>query len=55
MLKMDIVEHLIKDYGLEQLLLQNDIEEETVLELLIEKGLIDLDDYLFQDMGDTDD
>lgn len=51
---MDILEHLIEDYGLETLLEQNDIEPRTVLELLINKGLIDLEDYTFGDIDDDD-
>ena len=37
---MDILEHLIEDYGLLKLLEQNDIEERTVLEMLIHKGCL---------------
>lgn len=52
---MDLLEHLLEDYGLEMLLEQNDIEQRTVLELLINKGLIDLEEYTFEDMEtDTD-
>lgn len=47
---MDILEHLIEDYGLLTLLEQNDIEERTVLEMLIHKGLIDIEDYTFEDI-----
>ena len=48
-----VIEQLVEDYGLETLLLQNDIEQAHVLELLIEKGLIDLDDYIFLDVDNT--
>lgn len=48
-----VIEQLVEDYGLETLLLQNDIEQAYVLELLIEKGLIDLDDYIFLDVDNT--
>ena len=41
---------LIESYGLAQLLEQNDITENIVLELLIERGDIDLEDYFFKDM-----
>lgn len=41
---------LIQSYGLAQLLEQNDITENVVLELLIERGDIDLGDYFFKDM-----
>lgn len=36
--------HLVEDYGLETLLEMNDIEPQTVLELLINQGMIDLED-----------
>ena len=51
-----LIEQLVEDYSLETLLLQNDIEQAYVVELLIEKGLIDLDDYIFVDdpKGDFD-
>jgi hypothetical protein len=52
---MDLLEHLLEDYGLETLLEQNDIEQRTVLEILIDKGLIDLEDYTFDDVEDVDD
>lgn len=51
---MDLLEHLIEDYGLETILEQNDIEHRTVLEILINKGLIDLEDYTFEDVPDAD-
>lgn len=52
---MDLLDHLIEDYGLETVLEQNDIEQRTVLELLIDKGMIDLDLYLYTDMDGVDD
>lgn len=36
---------LVNSYGIEQVLLDNDIEQEYVLKLLIEEELLDLDDY----------
>lgn len=45
-----LLEQLVEDYGLETILLQNDIEQAYVLDLLIEKGLIDLEDYIFTDI-----
>jgi phage head maturation protease len=41
---------LIDSYGLAKLLEMNDIPENEILELLIERGDIDLEDYFFQDM-----
>lgn len=40
---------LIDAYGLEILMLQNDIEEATVLRWLIEEDMIDMNDYFFSD------
>lgn len=40
---------LARDFGLEILLEQNDITEEKVVEILIELGLIDLDEYFYKD------
>lgn len=40
---------LARDFGLELLLEQNDLEEETVVLILIEHGLIDLDEYFYRD------
>lgn len=40
---------LARDFGLELLLEQNDIEEEKVVLVLIELGLIDLDEYFYKD------
>lgn len=38
---------LEETYGLDTILLQNDIEPWVVIELLYSSGLIDVDDYLF--------
>lgn len=44
------IDLMINSYGLLQLLDMNDITEDTVLELLVERGDIDLGDYFYQDM-----
>jgi len=41
---------LLESYGLLQLLDMNDLTEVAVLELLIDRGDIDLEDYFFKDM-----
>lgn len=41
----DKVDLLIASYGLERLLEDNDLTEEVVLTVLIEKGLVDLGEY----------
>jgi hypothetical protein len=46
---------LLDSYGLELLLKQNDIEESTVLLMLSNVGLLDIDDYWYQDLDDDDD
>ena len=43
------IELLVENFGLERLLIQNDISEYSVVKLLLEEGLIDLDDYMFED------
>jgi hypothetical protein len=40
---------LEETYGLDTILLQNDIEHWVVVEMLYKSGLIDMDDYLFTD------
>ena len=40
----EAIEHLVEDYGLEQLLIDNYIEPQVVVELLIREGLIDLEE-----------
>ena len=44
--KIDI---LLEEYGLELLMLQNDITEEMLLKRLIENGWIDLQEYFLND------
>ena len=46
-MELSDLEDILERYGLSVLLLQNDIEELTVLELLIEHGLFDPEDYIF--------
>ena len=41
----EALEHLCEDYGLETLLEMNDIEPQVVIQLLINEGLIDVDDF----------
>lgn len=36
---------LANNYGLDVLLEQSEIEEETVIRLLVDEGLIDMEDY----------
>lgn len=44
----EALEHLVEDYGLEQLLIDNDIEPQLVVELLIREGLIDLEEFSWE-------
>lgn len=53
-LPKDFIEHLCEDYGLEELLLLNDIEPTTVLELLISEGLIDFENLCLELESDDD-
>lgn len=48
----EAIEHLIEDYGLEQLLVDNDIEPQVVVELLIREGLIDLEEFSWETEDD---
>lgn len=48
----EALEHLVEDYGLEQLLIDNDIEPQVVVELLIREGLIDLEDFSWESEDD---
>lgn len=49
----EALEHLVEDYGLEQLLIDNDIEPQLVIELLVREGLIDLEEFSWE-MEDDD-
>jgi hypothetical protein len=46
----DIFAQLADDYGLETILEQNDIEDWQVLELLYQRGLLDVDDYIYTEV-----
>ena len=48
----EALEHLVEDYGLEQLLIDNDIEPQIVVELLIREGLIDLEEFSWETEDD---
>ena len=51
----DFLDNLCEDYGLEKILELHDIEQQFVLELLIEEGVLDLADlYLDVEMADDD-
>ena len=54
---VDIIQALADHYPLEDLLIQNDIEEYTVIKWLIDEGHIDPNDYFYEDeeeIGDYD-
>lgn len=50
-----LAELLAENYGLDRILIQNDIEESYVIKLLIIEGLVDPDDYLYEDEENSDD
>ena len=52
---MNTLEAMIEVYGLQTILEQNDIEEVTVLEMLVQRGLVDPEDYIYTDMEIDDD
>lgn len=52
---MSILEQMLEDFGLLKIMEQNDLEEIDVLEILVERGLICLDDYIFDSMENVDD
>lgn len=45
---------ILDSYGLENIMIQNDIEEIRVLELLEEAGLVDVEDYFYTDEEEID-
>ena len=47
---MDKIQILADNYPLDDLLAQNDVEEYAVVQWLVEEGLIDLEDYFFDDV-----
>ena len=51
---LDFLENLCEDYGLDKLLAMNDIEPITVINLLIEEGLLN-EHELYADLGETED
>ncbi len=54
-LPRDFLDHLCEDYGLEKILELHDIEPQFVLELLVDEGVLDLEDlYLNMEMADDD-
>ena len=52
---MDKIQILADNYPLEDLLTQNDVEEYTVVQWLVDEGFIDLDDYFFEDVEVSED
>lgn len=46
----DMFAQLAEDFGLETILEQNDIEEWQIIELLYQRGLLDLDDYTYTEL-----
>ena len=49
MSELDLVKSLAEHYPLEDLLINNDIEEYTVVRWLVEEGLVNLADYFYED------
>lgn len=45
---------ILNSYGLETLLEQNDIEDYTAVVLLVRRGLLDLEDYFEDGVGDKE-
>jgi hypothetical protein len=45
---------LVDSYGLEVLLEQNDIKQETILRWVVEEELLDLNDYFFDDVPEEE-
>lgn len=43
-----------EDFGLLEILLQNDLEEWEVIRVLHLNGLIDLEDYFFSELDETE-
>lgn len=50
----DIFATLEETYGLELLLEQNDIEPWEVIKILYERGLLDIDDYIFTNLNEDE-
>lgn len=49
MSELDLVKSLAEHYPLEDLLINNDIEEYTVVRWLVEEGMVNLADYYYFD------
>ena len=49
--KIDILAHY---YPLQDILEQNDIENSVVVKFLVEEGLIDIDDYFYEDVEERE-
>lgn len=51
-----IIQALADHFSVDALLEQNDIPAKKVIEWLVDEGLLDLEDYIFEDMevGDYD-
>ena len=54
MVNRDIFVQLAEDFTLDVILEQNDIEQWQVLEMLYQRGLLDLDDYIYSSLEITD-
>jgi len=50
---MDKIQILADNYPLADLLEQNDVEEYIIVKWLVDEGMVDLDDYFFDDDIDT--
>lgn len=50
----DIYINLEETYGLAAILEQNDIEPWEVIRVLYERGLLDIDDYIFTSINEED-
>jgi hypothetical protein len=52
----NIFKRLEETYGLDLIMKQNDLEPADVIEVLYAAGVIDVDDYMFEelDVGDED-
>lgn len=52
--KNNILEALARDFGLELIMEQNDLEDVDVIEMLYDLGKIDIEDYMFEDVNDEE-
>jgi hypothetical protein len=51
---MDRINAMLDRYGLTEIMIQNDIEEAVVLRYLVEEGMVELEDYFFEDVDELD-